>query len=278
MMARETIFTPGLGIARVRRGPLALHRRRFLLTALALSVAVHVAAALLIVFLPGILPPEAHPQQGGTVELLMVERKGAQPSQAGQPPESQPTPQQPEKTAAGPKQGAQQPDTKAATSQAVPVPPVAENANEPTPPPTEETPKKAAQPDDEPDTRQAVQSAPPKPREAPVFDLAGTESESNAEVLGGSVLPASPDNRFRNRPPIYPAEAAMRGEHGAVVVTIHVSETGFTTGVDVVQSSGVASLDQAAINAVRKWRFRPALREGRSVPFAMPFRFVFDVY
>ena len=109
-----------------------------------------------------------------------------------------------------------------------------------------------------------------------MFDLAGTESESNADVLGGHVVPASPDDRFRNRPPIYPYEAAVHGEHGAVMLIIHVSEAGVATGVDVVESSGVASLDQAAKTAVRKWRFRPALQEGRAVPFDMPFQFVFE--
>ncbi len=109
-----------------------------------------------------------------------------------------------------------------------------------------------------------------------MFDLAGTESQSNAEVLGGHILPASPDNRFRNRPPIYPEEAANRGEHGSVVLLIHVSGAGIATGVDVVESSGVASLDQAAVTAVRKWRFHPALREGEAIPFDMPFRFVFE--
>ncbi len=109
-----------------------------------------------------------------------------------------------------------------------------------------------------------------------MFDLAGTESESNAEVLGGHVIPASPDNRFRNRPPIYPDDAANRGEHGSVLLIIHVSEAGVAVAVDVVESSGVASLDRAASTAVEKWRFHPALQEGRAVPFDMPFRFVFE--
>jgi protein TonB len=85
-----------------------------------------------------------------------------------------------------------------------------------------------------------------------------------------------PDDRFRNRPPAYPPEAEMRGEHGSVDVLIHVSESGIATGADVTQSSGVASLDRAALAAVLKWHFRPAIRDGRGVPFDMPFRFVFE--
>jgi periplasmic protein TonB len=250
-------------------------RRRFLLIAVGLSVAVHLGAALLIVFLPRVMPKEAGPRDQGAVELLMVEQKGAEPGQASPPQESPPTPPQPAKNAQESKQEVHRPDTQATASTGIPTPVAAESAD--APPPTEETPRKTATAEDKPDAQpSAVPPAPRKSQEAPVFDLAGTESESNAIVLGGKVLPASPDNRFRNRPPIYPREAAMLGEHGAVLLMIHVSEAGLATGVDVAESSGVASLDQAAIAAVRKWRFHPALREGRAVPFDMPFRFVFE--
>jgi len=44
----------------------------------------------------------------------------------------------------------------------------------------------------------------------------------------------------------------------------------------VLVSSGYDILDQAAVTAVRKWHFRPAMQEGRSIPFDMPFRFIFE--
>jgi protein TonB len=248
-------------------------QRRFLLIAAALSVVVHVAAALLLVFLPRMLPHDVRPQEQGTVELLMVEQKGAQPSQAGKTQESPPAPPQPEKQADAPKPVGPKPEPPAAASEPVPTPPVAEAGEEPAPPPAKTAPPQQAKVVEKPDR---PPPSPPKAQEAPVFDLAGTESESNAEVLGDRVVPASPDNRFRNRPPVYPYEAAIHGEHGTVLLLIHVSEAGIATSVDVVESSGVASLDQAASVAVRKWRFRPALQEGRAVPFDMPFRFVFE--
>jgi periplasmic protein TonB len=261
-------------------------RRRFLLIAAALSIAVHLAAALLVVYLPHVLPREARPQELGTVELLMVEKKGAGPTEAAprqesppqqsQPQQSQPRQPQPEKSAEAPKPEAQQPKAVAAASQPAPVPAVSPPADEAPPPPTA-LPPKEAKADPKPDAQRPVAPpSPPRAQQAPVFDLAGTESESDAEVLGGRVVPASPDNRFRNRPPLYPYEAAIHGDHGSVLLMIHVSDAGLATGVDVVESSGVASLDQAASTAVRKWRFRPALREGRAVPFNMPFRFVFE--
>jgi protein TonB len=109
-----------------------------------------------------------------------------------------------------------------------------------------------------------------------VFNLSGTESDSNAIAMGQGILPAMPDDRFRNRPPIYPIEAQLHDQYGAVLLLIHVSESGVATGVDVEQSSGVDVLDEAAITAVRKWRFRPALQDGHTVPFDYPFKFIFE--
>ncbi|MDR3530808.1 MAG: energy transducer TonB [Rhodopila sp.] len=208
----------------------------------------------------------------GTVELLMVEKKGAEPSQAGQPHDgtpASPSPETPE---------VQKAQTPTSASKATSTPLVSENGEEPVPAPAEQTPGTKAK---EADARPAPKPAETKPGpsrspEAPVFNLEGTDSESNAVVLGGQVLPAMPDDRFRNRPPIYPAQAELHGEHGSVVVIIHVSENGFATGAEVVASSGVESLDQAAVAAVRKWHFHPAMKDGHTIPFDMPFRFIFE--
>jgi protein TonB len=259
-----------------------------LLIAVVLSVAVHVVAALLIVLLPRVLPREARPQEQGTVELLMVEKKGAEPSAAGPKQDSPPEPPHLPKQEAAAKPRTPKPEPQAAPPPApppLPSAPAADVAGEPAPAPVvarqeakAEARAEAPTPSPPPSPTPPPPPSPPAPKaaEAPVFDLAGTESESNAEVLGGHILPASPDNRFRNKPPIYPDDAAIRGEHGSVLLVIHVSVAGIASGVDVVQSSGVASLDQAALTAVRKWRFHPALREGEAVPFDMPFRFVFE--
>jgi protein TonB len=274
-MGRKTISAPEFAERRSRGRLVASRGRRFLLTAAVLSVAVHVAAALLIVLLPHVVSQDAPPREEGTVELLMVEKKGAQPTNPGQSQEHPTLPtRQGDEPAAREKQ-APESDAHATVARSVAAPPATKAADEPPLQPNEEPPQEAAQATDEPESQPLAQA--PKAQEAPVFDLAGTESESNAEVLGGRVVPASPDDRFRNRPPIYPREAAMRGEHGAVVILIHVSETGVATGAEVMETSGVASLDKAAVDAVLKWHFRPALQEGRAVPFDMRFRFIFDV-
>ena len=50
---------------------------------------------------------------------------------------------------------------------------------------------------------------------------------------------------------------------------------GTPVGVTVAQSSGVASLDDAALRAVEQWRFVPATRGGTAVPAVaeVPVRF-----
>jgi protein TonB len=275
-MGQSTISAPGIEARRPRVAPPASRRRRFLLIAVLLSVGVHLITALLIVFLPRVLPREAGPQEQGTVELLMVEQKGAQASQAGQPNESKPAQAPPEKADA-PKAEVQKDETPTPESKVVPAPPVTEHGDEPALPHAEQAPPKPAKEDLRPAPKQAeAQPTPPRTQEGPVFDLEGTDSESNAIVMGGHVLPAMPDDRFRNRPPIYPIEAQIHNEHGSVVVLIHVSENGMANGADVLESSGVEILDQAALTAVRKWHFRPAMKGGQAVSFDYPFRFVFE--
>lgn len=252
---------------------MASSRRRLLLIALSLSVCVHLVAALLILFLPRFGPRKADSHPRGTVELLMVEQKGAQPSQVNQPSDREAAQAPPEKI------GTPKAQTQPPSSTALAAPPLPERGDEPAPPPAPPAPPKPAAKSPQPAAKEpAAQPAPPRAQQAPVFDLEGTGSESNAIVLGGHVLPAMPDDRFRNRPPLYPAEAAMLGQHGAVIVVIHVSENGLATGADVVESSGVERLDQAAVAAVRRWHFHPAMKDGRTVPFDMPFRFIFEPY
>ncbi len=68
-----------------------------------------------------------------------------------------------------------------------------------------------------------------------------------------------------NRPPRYPDGAWARREHGRVVLRIHVRPDGLVGGIETLQSSGFADLDEAAIGAARRWRFIPQLRDGKPV-------------
>ncbi|QSX80083.1 energy transducer TonB [Lysobacter solisilvae] len=59
--------------------------------------------------------------------------------------------------------------------------------------------------------------------------------------------------------PRYPAGALRRGERGTVLVRVQVGVDGVPTDVSVGHSSGSRELDRAAVSAVRRWRFRPAM-------------------
>ena len=154
---------------------------------------------------------------------------------------------------------------------------------QPTEPPPATELAEADEPRDPTPVAEAPQDQPPRaaPAAAPsqestlAFHLSGTDSASNLIATGSQLIPASPDDTTRNRPPIYPRAAALRGEQGTVVMLIRVSPMGLAEGAEVVASSGHPSLDQAAVNAVLTWRFRPAVRDGRAIPFDMPMRIVF---
>jgi periplasmic protein TonB len=281
-MGQNTSSTPRYRIPRPPEAAIGL-RRRTLLIAVVLSVGAHVAAALLVLFLPRMQPADDRPREQGTVELLMVEKKGAEPT-ASKPGASEPSPVEPSSNEAHAEKAMPTPSVKAETPRldnhndeaAAPgLTTPSESGDEPAAAEIPRTPPAPSDPPTNPAAQKAVLTPPPL-QEAPVFHLEGTESESNAVALGSGILPAMPDNRFRNRPPLYPAEAQLHGEHGTVVLVIHVAENGAATGVDVVESSGVASLDQAARAAVLKWHFHPGMQDGRSVPFDMPFRIVFE--
>lgn len=66
---------------------------------------------------------------------------------------------------------------------------------------------------------------------------------------------------LHNPAPAYPALSARRGEQGKVMLRVQVSAQGQALQVELAQSSGFSRLDQAAQEAVRRWRFIPA-RQG----------------
>ncbi len=114
-----------------------------------------------------------------------------------------------------------------------------------------------------------VETAPPPP--------ASTEP---APAAPGSTTPAAGNSQpmpvaGQSPPPTYPAAALRRGESGSVVVRVDVDATGYANNITVIQRSGSRELDRAATDAVRRWRFSPALSNGQPVPgsIEVPFDF-----
>jgi protein TonB len=67
---------------------------------------------------------------------------------------------------------------------------------------------------------------------------------------------------LETRAPVYPPRCLRMGIEGKVRVRVLVGENGRPQEVTVGQSSGESALDEAAIEAVRQWRFEPARRNG----------------
>lgn len=67
-------------------------------------------------------------------------------------------------------------------------------------------------------------------------------------------------------PPRYPSQARRRNQQGIVRVEVCLDEHGKQLKLTLVRSSGVTSLDQAALEAVTQWRFRPEIVDGLAVP------------
>ena len=64
--------------------------------------------------------------------------------------------------------------------------------------------------------------------------------------------------------PVYPETARKLRQEGAVILEAIITSSGAVDEVRVVASRGLL-LDEAAMEAVRKWRYRPATLNGRAV-------------
>jgi len=104
---------------------------------------------------------------------------------------------------------------------------------------------------------------PPAPVPAPV-------APPEVPVAAGPVAPPAPPqpltppsfnaDYLKNPPPAYPAVSRRMREEGKVILRVQVTEQGLTRDVQVRTSSGFPLLDEAALEAVRQWRFVPARR------------------
>lgn len=70
---------------------------------------------------------------------------------------------------------------------------------------------------------------------------------------------------LHNPAPSYPSISRRVGEEGRVMLRVLVSKNGDAEQVDIEASSGFSRLDQAALEAVKKWRFIPAKRNNQPI-------------
>ena len=93
-------------------------------------------------------------------------------------------------------------------------------------------------------------------------------------ALAGELSVSCPERS----PPTYPAHSMRRNEQGRVVLRVELAVDGRISGVTIKIHSGYARLDEAAVNAVKSWRCKPAMRDGVAVPAValQPFDFIME--
>jgi periplasmic protein TonB len=200
------------------------------------TVLLHVILAFL--FMLGLMehtitPPEAPPV---LVELM----------------QSQPTPKTIEQPVAKP----------------IPVPPRPQPVAAPAPTPQPQpSPSKVSTP------TEVAQAAPVAPVSAPTAPTPPAPTRVEAPPAPAPVVTAPSKTEVSipasysasNQKPIYPNMSKRLGEQGTVVLRVLVKADGSAGEVEVKSSSSYPRLDQAAVEAVKTWRFNSAKIDGKAI-------------
>lgn len=105
------------------------------------------------------------------------------------------------------------------------------------------------------------------PPQAPMPPVSATPSPEAAPMPAAvPVTAARFDADYLDNPkPLYPHASRRMREQGRVLLRVLVSAAGLAEKVEVKHSSGFARLDQAAEDAVGRWRFVPARRGEQAI-------------
>ncbi|MCK9740651.1 energy transducer TonB [Pseudomonas syringae] len=204
--------------------------------AIALAIGLHAALAAWLM--------ADHPQAPEPTPPMPITVQWVPPPVA--PPVAQPTPPEP----------APEPPAPAPAPRPEPAPTPA-----PPEPKPAELPKPKAQPRTALSKPVAKPAAPAPSIAAPTPTPAAASAQRPAPAASQTTTaPIGRAGYLNNPPPVYPPAAARRHQEGTTMLRVHVLPNGRTDQVQVLQSSGVPALDDAAQAAVRQWTFIPAKR------------------
>ena len=160
----------------------------------------------------------------------------------------------------------------AAPEQLPPPPPP-----EPPPPPPPEpkpVPKPKPLPKAPPSERAVKAPEPPPP--PPVEP--SPQPQQQAEPQPAPVVPPSAEASELNNPaPAYPKLSRRLGEKGTVTLALLVKADGTVGDIRVKNSTGYKRLDDAAVNAIRRWKFVPASQAGIAIDYWYEIDFEFNL-
>lgn len=128
----------------------------------------------------------------------------------------------------------------------------------PSPVPVEPEPEPTPVPTAPPPTPQPVATRPPTPTRPPLVAQAPQTREGDLVELTPDVTPPQVLQQVR---PEYPPAARRQRVGGTVILEVLVDHTGQVEDVRVLRSVR-SDIDNAAVAAVRSWRYRPATKDG----------------
>jgi periplasmic protein TonB len=115
---------------------------------------------------------------------------------------------------------------------------------------------------------------------SPVLENSQAPTPQKADPIMEDIIepPRFGVSYLNNPAPDYPAMSRRAGEEGRVVMKVLVSTEGLADEVQIEKSSGSERLDNAAMNAVKKWRFIPAKKNNQplSAYVLVPMKFSLD--
>lgn len=149
-----------------------------------------------------------------------------------------------------------------------PPPPPAQEAPPPppstpqvvAPPPLVQVPTPPAQIRTSPDPVPTIIT--PQTIASPIPPAPVSASAAPPSIVQGGDLSAQ---MVAGKPPRYPVESRRKREQGTVVLSLTLGLDGAVDAITIARSSGFSRLDSAALDAVRRWRWRPTIQQGQPV-------------
>ncbi len=93
---------------------------------------------------------------------------------------------------------------------------------------------------------------------------ATTKPPPPADPMAG-VTSASVARRANCQSDFYPALSARMHEQGTVGLSMIIGTDGVPKNIEVEKSSGKPRLDQASVECLKTWRYKPAMKDGQPI-------------
>ena len=124
---------------------------------------------------------------------------------------------------------------------------------------------------------QHVQIIKPQSDSQTASELPTQQASKSVPDTGNAEIDFKAKQVAGNPKPVYPHTAYKLGLEGRVLIDLSMSAEGAVEKVHIRDSSGSATLDSAAVRAVKKWRFYPVLRNGKAMPFTDTGHIIFKI-